>query len=233
MGFSDLFRVVCEFVFSSSTDMAPVAEEFAIPTFEHIRDALLYDFRNLDSLQRLQWKQYETPVIENVNPETIFDMLGLDDDNFWNHHGNTKEDYLEIASHLPEIQERLANGESLSDIGKDPVLDKTIRAYYDEDNMVKVSKYKDGYQSRGDGRHRVMAAEELGYDMPVKVIEEISDIEEEEEQTVETKVDVKVEVKEKEKITETEEGVTVETETEVTQTTNIETTEYENDGIDY
>jgi hypothetical protein len=47
--------------------------------------------------------------------------------------------------------------------------------------MVKVSKYKDGYQSRGDGRHRVMAAEELGYDMPVKVIEEISDIEEEEE----------------------------------------------------
>ena len=64
-------------------------------------------------------------------PANDIDMsgaMGMDNPNFWNHHNNTKSDYMELASHLPEVQERINSGASLEDLYNDPVLGDTASA---------------------------------------------------------------------------------------------------------
>ncbi len=100
------------------------------------------------------------------------DAMGMDNPNFWNHHSNTKENYMDLASKLPEVQNRLENGEKLEDIYNDPKIGATANQYYNPDNMVCVEARPDGtYGFIDDGRHRIMAARELGYDIPVRVQE--------------------------------------------------------------
>ena len=101
------------------------------------------------------------------------EIKGIDSssDRFWDHHGNTKEDYTNLASHLPEVQEQLNRGVKPEDIANDPSLRDTYNAYYNPDNMVKVEKRDGEYHFQDDGRHRVEAAKELGYDIPVEVID--------------------------------------------------------------
>lgn len=118
----------------------------------------------------------EIPGMENV--ETIdaneIDMTyarGMEDDHFWEHHGNTKEDYTKLAEKLPDVQEELANGKSLDELKENPEYKDTINAYYNPDNMVKVEKREDGtYEFQDDGRHRVKAAQEAGAKIPVEVV---------------------------------------------------------------
>ncbi|MCD7865208.1 MAG: hypothetical protein LUG54_04195, partial [Clostridiales bacterium] len=93
-------------------------------------------------------------------------------EHFWNHHANTKDDYMDLASKLPEVQEQLANGVSLDEIKQNPDLRDCAAAYYDDDKMIQVIKTENGYEFQDDGRHRATAAQELGYDIPVKIINE-------------------------------------------------------------
>ncbi|MBQ4575109.1 MAG: DNA/RNA non-specific endonuclease [Clostridia bacterium] len=98
------------------------------------------------------------------------DLFGADRDQFWNHHGNTKEDYMELASHIPEVKERLEAGENLEDLYNDPDIGACARNYFDPNNIPKVIQYKDTFISQGDNRHRILAAQELGYDIPVRIV---------------------------------------------------------------
>jgi len=100
------------------------------------------------------------------------EIIGVDSDgeHFWDHHNNTKDSYIEIASKLPNVQEQLSKGVSLDEIKQNPDLRDCASAYYDADKMVKVEKTDNGYEFQDDGRHRVAAARELGYDMPINVI---------------------------------------------------------------
>ena len=91
-------------------------------------------------------------------------------DHFWEHHTNSKEAYMQLASKLPEVQEQLAQGISLDEIKQNPDLRDCASAYYDTDKMVKVEQTENGYEFQDDGRHRVAAAQELGYNIPVNII---------------------------------------------------------------
>ena len=110
--------------------------------------------------------------IRMIDPGDI-DMtyaMGMDSEQFWNHHGNTKEDYIQIAEKIPDVQKELDSGKTLEEIRKNPELQPTVHAYFDPNNMVKVEVNQDGsYSFIDDGRHRVMAAMECGSQIPVKV----------------------------------------------------------------
>ena len=113
----------------------------------------------------------KTPVRQinasDINTDTA---MGMDSSHFWDHHGNTKQDYMNLAEKLPEIQDRMNNGETFEQIKNDPQLHDAAMAYYDPNNMVQVEQRPDGgYDYIDNGRHRIAAAQELGYDMPVRV----------------------------------------------------------------
>lgn len=112
----------------------------------------------------------ELPENSQMIDSSKIDMsaaMGMDDPNFWNHHGHGKNDYMELASHLPEVQERLEGGEALDDLMKDPDVGATARQYYSPDKMIRLEEKPNGeYAYIDDGRHRIQAAREQGYDIP-------------------------------------------------------------------
>ena len=66
--------------------------------------------------------------------------MGMDNEHFWNHHGNTKEDYMQLAEKIPDVQQALESGKTLDEIKQDPELRNTANAYFDPENMVKVEQ---------------------------------------------------------------------------------------------
>ena len=102
-----------------------------------------------------------------IDPHEIQD-INSSGDHFWEHHGNTKEDYMNLASKLPEVQKELESGKTLDEIKQNPDLHDTAAAYYNPDKMIHVYKDEDGYHFEDDGRHRLEAAKEVGCDVPVK-----------------------------------------------------------------
>ena len=133
-------------------------------------------------------------VMVNASDIDMTYARGMDSDQFWNHHGNTKEDYMQIAEKIPDVQQALDDGKSLDEIKQDPELKDAALAYFDSENMIKVEQQPDGsYSFVDDGRHRIAAAQELGYDIPVEVTnmpkdENVSNIENTDLQQEETKV---------------------------------------------
>lgn len=121
----------------------------------------------------------DASVVENSDIRTInaseIDMSyaqGMGNDQFWNHHGNNKEEYMNLAERIPDVQRALNNGMSLDEIKKEPELKDTAEAYFDLNNMVKVEQQTDGsFSFVDDGRHRIVAAQELNLEIPVKVIQ--------------------------------------------------------------
>lgn len=76
--------------------------------------------------------------------------------------------FMEVASNIPEVRSRLEAGESIDSIRSNPKL-KTCYDYY-FDSPIEVYEVDDFYYFAGAGRHRCMAAQKLGYDIPVNVI---------------------------------------------------------------
>ena len=109
-------------------------------------------------------------VMVNASDIDMTYAQGMDSDQFWNHHGNTKEDYMRMAERIPDVQQALDSGKSLDEIKQDPELKDTAHAYFDTENMIKVEQQANGsYSFADDGRHRITAAQELGYEIPVEV----------------------------------------------------------------
>lgn len=110
----------------------------------------------------------------NVINASEIDMstaLGMDNANFWYHHSNCKEDYMRIARKLPDVQSGLNSGKSLEELKRNPELADTVVAYYDPEKMIQVELTFDGtYVFDSEGRHRIKAAQELGYAVPVKIV---------------------------------------------------------------
>lgn len=103
----------------------------------------------------------------NLGPQDI-ENPGL----FWSQHerGGTKESFVEIASHIPEVRSALDSGRSLSDLIEDDRLGMCAALYFDPSRMTQVMDLGGFYEFQSNGRHRILAARELGYDIPVKVI---------------------------------------------------------------
>ena len=109
-------------------------------------------------------------VMVNASDIDMTYAQGMDSDQFWDHHGNTKEDYMRMAERIPVVQQALDSGKSLDEIKQDPELKDTAHAYFDPENMIKVEQQADGsYSFADDGRHRIAAAQELGYEIPIEV----------------------------------------------------------------
>lgn len=77
------------------------------------------------------------------------------------------ESFLDSASHLPDVQKRIEEGESLDSIREDPSLSQTVSAYYDR--PLQVSETETGYELMDDGRHRINAAQDAHVTLPVEI----------------------------------------------------------------
>lgn len=120
---------------------------------------------------------FETPGIRTIDPGDIEGIRLSDNDLadpslFWGQHltDGTEESFKEIAALIPEVQAQLAGGRSLDDLIEDPRLGKCASIYFDPSNIPEVIECDGYYEFQSNGRHRILAAREMGYDMPVKVI---------------------------------------------------------------
>lgn len=116
-------------------------------------------------------------VTETIDPASIEGIRVSENDIkdpqiFWGQHktGGTAESFAEVASHIPEVKSELDKGRSLFDLENDPVLGPCASIYFDPQNMVQVIKCDGYYEFQSNGRHRVLAARDAGYDIPVKII---------------------------------------------------------------
>lgn len=96
-----------------------------------------------DGKEEMEGKEGLAPNTVMVNASDI-DMSyarGVNDsDEFWNHHGSTKDDYMRIVGKLPEEQQEIENGRSIEDLKNDPELGEGANAYYNPENMVRVNQ---------------------------------------------------------------------------------------------
>lgn len=116
-------------------------------------------------------------ITETIDPASIEGIRVSENDIkepsiFWGQHktGGTAESFKEVASHISEVKSELDKGRSLFDLENDPVLGPCASIYFDPQNMVQVIKCDGYYEFQSNGRHRVLAAREAGYDIPVKII---------------------------------------------------------------
>ena len=128
--------------------------------------------------------RYKTEMFDQAREQTISPSLveGIrvsdndieNPDIFWSQHepGGTVESFEKIAANIPEVRDRLTAGEPLSVLMEDPRLGRCASIYFHPDSMPEVIKCGDYYEFQSNGRHRILAARNMGYDIPVKVIGE-------------------------------------------------------------
>ena len=81
--------------------------------------------------------------------------------------GESRENILRRASHIQDVRQNTESGMSLDELSQNPVLDDTIRSYYN--NPVQVAQVGSYYVFQSDGRHRTLAAQSLDTYIPVLV----------------------------------------------------------------
>lgn len=116
-------------------------------------------------------------IIKTISPGNIEGIhLGCteasDSAIFWSQHerGGTKDTFVEIASHIPEVNHLLKSGMSLDDIRAYPSLERCVNIYFEPSNIPRVIQSNGYYEFDSNGRHRILAAREAGYDIPVKIV---------------------------------------------------------------
>lgn len=121
-------------------------------------------------------KTFDSPETRFIDPSSI-EGIYLGDyeiDNpssFWSQHlaEGTKDSFKQIAALIPEVQEQLSLGRRLNDLLNDPRLGKCALLYFSPEKMPKVTKCDGYYEFQTNGRHRILAAREMGYDIPVMI----------------------------------------------------------------
>ena len=119
----------------------------------------------------------ENELIKTVSPGNIEGIhLGnteaADSSIFWSQHesGGTRESFVEIASHIPEVEGLLQAGLSLDEIREKTFLERCVNIYFEPSNIPRVIQSRGYYEFDSNGRHRILAAREAGYNIPVKIV---------------------------------------------------------------
>lgn len=135
------------------------------------------DYYNSDSF--VSENLNENSYIETIDPGRIegIRLSSVELNNagrFWSQHknGGTAASFLEIASHIPEVEYQLKSGRNLSSLKEDPYLGMCTALYFEQSQIPRVAKCNGYYEFVDNGRHRLLAARELGYNIRVKVVEE-------------------------------------------------------------
>jgi hypothetical protein len=106
---------------------------------------------------------------EFISPFSIAQPEGLNEGNFWDHHGNDRDTYARAAADVPEVVRALSGGASLDDLRADGQYRETLDSFWSTGDPISVVKYGDSYLCDA-GRHRVAAAQDLGLEaIPVSV----------------------------------------------------------------
>lgn len=143
-----------------------------------------YHEKYLNYLEHLDDFTYEKcDKIKTINSRLIEGIQLSDYDiekpsRFWQQHhlNGTKESFLEIAQHISEVQEKINNGTTLSDLLSDRRLSKCTSIYFDKSNRgseATVLEYEDMYILSSNGRHRILAAQEVNANIPIRIIGKI------------------------------------------------------------
>ena len=121
------------------------------------------------------YKKNDSEIIETISPTLIEGIeLGESDidnpNSFWEMHASIKDFFIKTASNIPIIQSELSKGKSLEEIRQNPSLQKCVDLFFNPKNIIRVTNGDGYYRFDSDGRHRIIAARELGFNIPVKVI---------------------------------------------------------------
>ncbi len=119
----------------------------------------------------------DDPVTETV-PARFIEGIRIGEtemanpNSFWSMHknGGTEESFKAIASHIPEVSYHLNNGKPLSEIIGDKRLGECASIFFSPSNIPNVIKCNGYYVFESNGRHRILAARELGFDIPVHIV---------------------------------------------------------------
>ena len=121
------------------------------------------------------YETYDVPKEVDISPSMIEGIhLGERElenpDIFWSQHekDGTLESFTEVASHIPDVREQLASGKTIDELLSDPELSECAGIYFA--NKPKVIENDGYYEFDSNGRHRILAAREARYDIPVEVI---------------------------------------------------------------
>lgn len=119
----------------------------------------------------------KNPVMATIAPGDIEGIsLGKneaeDSARFWGQHerGGTMESFVAIANNIPEVQMLIDGGFTLDQIRQDSRLSQCVDLYFDPAKMTRVIQCGNYYEFCDNGRHRVLAAREAGYKIPVKIV---------------------------------------------------------------
>lgn len=121
---------------------------------------------------------YENDIVQMVDINSIEGVYLWQDDidnpgRFWSQHDSegTKESFVEIASHIPEVREQLNRGVPLNKLLEDERLGACASLYFDplRSNAPTLLQGDGFYVFQSNGRHRVLAAKELGYSFPMRI----------------------------------------------------------------
>lgn len=131
--------------------------------------------------ERLVFCERPNAEIEFIPAEQIVGIRDRDNPHFWNHHGNTKKFYIDLAEQSKALHDEQCMGTIVKEIQSCEELKKLYNIYLSDQYCVKLYKYPNGkYLLVDDGRHRVAAAQILNIAIPAKVMGEYKSTEKKE-----------------------------------------------------
>ena len=143
-------------------------------TLGNMNQDIYQEYLALEHKGTLEYHSVDEPV-KMTDPSNIHEIRLSNDDisspeRFWGQHNRNIDDYIALAKDIPVVRERLDQGESFESLYRDPKLSACTRLYFDPQRAVRVREYKGTYMLGSDGRHRIIAAQLVGGEVPIRVV---------------------------------------------------------------
>lgn len=109
-----------------------------------------------------------------ISPLDIAVPEEANDPDFWSHHGNNKDMYIEAAVQALTVIRELGNGANIDDLrGREDIF-AAMNSFWSRDDPITVLKCGDTYVFENGGRHRIAIAQELRLpQIPVQIVGQV------------------------------------------------------------